>query len=33
MTATGTFGDLEGLVRVTWRGCGSEPEIRFESTE
>jgi hypothetical protein len=33
MTATGTFGDLEGLVRVSWRGCGNEPEIRFESTE
>jgi hypothetical protein len=33
MTATGTFGDLEGLVRVSWRGCGSEPDIRFESTE
>ena len=33
MQATGTFGDLEGLVRVSWRGCGSEPDIRFESTE
>ena len=33
MQASGTFGDIEGLVRVTWRGCGSEPEISFESTE
>jgi hypothetical protein len=33
MQATGTFGDIEGLVRISWRGCGSEPEIRFESTE
>ena len=33
MQASGTFGDLEGLVRVSWRGCGSEPEISFESTE
>ena len=33
MQASGTFGDLDGLVRVSWRGCGSEPEISFESTE
>ena len=33
MQASGTFGDLEGLVRVRWRGCGSEPEFSFESTE
>ena len=33
MQASGTFGDMEGLVRVTWRGCGSEPEFNFESTE
>ena len=33
MQASGTFGDLEGIVRVSWRGCGSEPEFSFESTE
>jgi hypothetical protein len=33
MTATGTFGDTEGLLRIRWRGCGSEPEFSFESTE
>ncbi len=33
MQASGTFGDMEGLVRVTWHACGSEPEFRFESTE
>jgi hypothetical protein len=33
MQASGTFGDLEGLVRISWRGCGSEPEFRFESSE
>jgi hypothetical protein len=33
MTATGTFGEAEGLVRIRWRGCASEPEFSFESTE
>ena len=33
MQASGTFGDMEGLVRITWRGCGSEPEFSFESTD
>jgi hypothetical protein len=31
--AAGTFGDLEGVVRVTWRDCGSEPRFSFESAE
>jgi hypothetical protein len=33
MTATGTFGDTDGIVRVTWRGCTNEPGFSFESTE
>ena len=33
MQATGTFGDQGGIVRVTWRGCGTEPAFSFESTE
>jgi hypothetical protein len=33
MTATGTFGETEGLLRIRWRGCGSEPEFSFETTE
>jgi hypothetical protein len=31
--AAGTFGELTGFVRVTWRECGSEPRFSFESTE
>lgn len=33
MQATGTFGEEDGIVRVTWRGCGTEPAFSFESTE
>ena len=33
MQASGTFGDMEGLVRITWRGCGTEPSFSFESTD
>jgi hypothetical protein len=33
MTASGDFGDMQGVVRVTWRGCGTEPQFSFESTE
>jgi hypothetical protein len=33
MQASGTFGDMDGIVRVTWRGCGTEPSFSFESTE
>jgi hypothetical protein len=33
LQAAGTFGEMEGIVRVTWRECGSEPRFSFESTE
>ena len=33
MQATGTFGEQDGIVRVTWRGCGNEPGFSFESTD
>jgi hypothetical protein len=33
MQATGSFGEEAGIVRVTWRGCGTEPAFSFESTE
>ncbi len=33
LVAAGTFGEEEGLVRVSWRGCGSEPQFNFETTE
>jgi hypothetical protein len=33
MQAKGTFGEQDGIVRVTWRGCGDEPQFSFESTE
>ena len=33
MQASGTFGEEEGIVRVTWRGCGTEPAFSFDSTE
>ncbi len=33
LRAAGTFGDMEGVVVVTWRECGSEPRFSFESTE
>ncbi len=33
LTAAGTFGELDGLVRLSWRECGSEPRFSFESTE
>ena len=33
LTAAGTFGELNGLVRLSWRECGSEPRFSFESTE
>jgi hypothetical protein len=31
--AAGTFGDMEGFVRVRWTGCGEEPRFSFESTQ
>ena len=31
--AAGTFGEMEGVVRVTWQSCGDEPRFSFESTE
>ena len=31
--AAGTFGEMEGVVRVNWRACGEEPRFSFESTE
>ncbi len=31
--AAGTFGEMEGVVRVIWRECGSEPRFSFESNE
>src|SRR5688572_9714802 len=31
--AAGTFGEMEGVVRVNWRECGSEPRFSFESSE
>ena len=33
MQAAGTFGELEGYVRVVWTECGSEPRFSFESSE
>jgi hypothetical protein len=33
LRATGTFGEMNGFVRVTWRECGSEPQFSFESSE
>ena len=33
MQAAGTFGEMEGYVRVTWSECGSEPRFSFESSE
>ena len=33
MHAAGTFGDMQGIVRVRWSGCGAEPRFSFESTE
>ena len=33
MQASGTFGEEDGIVRVTWRGCGTEPAFSFDSTE
>ena len=29
--ATGTFGDMQGFVRVRWTRCGVEPSFTFES--
>jgi hypothetical protein len=31
--AAGTFAEIDGVVRVTWRDCGSEPRFSFESSE
>ncbi len=31
--AAGTFGEMDGVVIVTWRECGSEPRFSFESSE
>jgi len=31
--AAGTFGEIQGIVRVSWRDCGTEPRFSFESTE
>jgi hypothetical protein len=33
MQAAGTFAEMEGIVRVTWRECGSEPSFSFEASE
>jgi hypothetical protein len=33
MQASGTYGDVDGIVRVSWRGCGTEPSFSFETTE
>jgi hypothetical protein len=33
MHATGTFGEMDGFVRLVWTGCGSEPRFSFESAE
>jgi hypothetical protein len=33
LDAAGTFGELEGVVRVSWRDCGSEPRFSFTSSE
>jgi hypothetical protein len=33
LTAAGTFGDMNGIVRVTWRECSTEPQFSFESTD
>jgi hypothetical protein len=33
LNAAGTFGELEGFVRVRWSGCGREPGFSFVSTE
>ncbi len=33
LQAAGTFGEMQGFVRVSWQGCGSEPRFSFESTE
>ena len=29
--ATGTFGDMQGFVRVRWTRCGEEPSFTFET--
>ena len=29
--ATGTFGDMQGFVRVRWTRCGEEPSFTFEN--
>jgi len=31
--AAGTFGDMQGFVRVRWTACGDEPRFSFESSE
>jgi hypothetical protein len=33
LQAAGTFGDMDGLVRVRWTRCGEEPRFTFESTQ
>jgi len=33
LEAAGTFGEMPGIVRVTWHACGEEPRFSFESTE
>lgn len=33
LRAAGTFGEMNGFVRVSWRECGSEPRFSFESSE
>jgi hypothetical protein len=30
--AAGTFGDMQGFVRVRWTKCGDEPSFTFETT-
>ena len=33
MRAAGTFGEMDGFVRLVWTECGSEPRFSFESTD
>lgn len=31
--AAGTFGDMDGFVRIRWSNCGEEPRFSFEITQ
>jgi hypothetical protein len=33
LEAAGSFGEMDGVVRVTWRDCGAEPRFSFETAE